>query len=93
MYLIEFARFLKKRERFKLELKLKTAKLPSLKAIGYIVSIHRSLLRGLMYMRDLEPFFPRANTKKVTDSLLEAYTCSLVSRRDADYDPPVISRA
>lgn len=90
---IEVARFLRKRERYELEIQEKAAKLPSLKAVEFRASFGRSLLKRLVYIDDLEPFAIGLTTKNFTEAQLEAYLRSLVSGRDANYDPSEIGRA
>lgn len=79
--------FLKERERYELEIQLKTPEVPSLREAPYTVSVDRVLLKNLIWMGKFKTIAPGATMESITSDQVKEYLLSLVSggnRIDAD---------
>lgn len=84
--------FLRERDRYELEVKLKAAEVPSLKVAPFNVSIDRALLKQLLFMKKIRHVAPRATMEKVTSEQIVVYLRSTVCIRNC-VNPDSIEKA
>lgn len=82
---IQVARFLKKRERYDLEIISKQTEVPSLKVLPYIVSIDRSLLKNLSFLGQFDTIAAEAESDwDLTDSNIKTYVEAHVAGSESE---------
>lgn len=92
---IKVPHFLKKRERYKIKVSVKQAKVPSPKSLLYNAGIDQTILKSLFIMGMFDFFAPNSITvKNLTDEQIKTNVESLISHTDKTFfDGTIIESA
>lgn len=86
----EVAKFLKERERYKLDITSKQSELPPLKMLPYKASIDHQILNNLFFMGKFDKIAQSIDVGKLKDDHAEIFVKAVIDKKYVLYDPTVI---
>lgn len=90
---IQVTLFFKERETYELEIEKKQSEVRTWQMTPYTASIHRSLLKRLIFMGHFDEFDREATVDSLRSEHIKEYLLGLVQNKDTLHDPAQIRKA